>query len=96
MGSLDRKVLRKVVSVWPYSFHACSSPLQWRHNERGGVLNHRRPDCLLSRLFCCSAKKTSELRVTGFCEGNSPVTDEFPAEGASNADKASIWWRHHA
>ena len=30
------------------------------------------------------------------CEGNSPVTDEFPAQRASNADNISIWWRHHA
>ena len=33
----------------------------------------------------CS-KKTSKLRVTGLCEGNSPVTGEFPAQRASNAD----------
>ena len=26
-------------------------PLQWRHNERGGLLNHRCLDCLLNRLF---------------------------------------------
>ena len=24
------------------------------------------------------------------------VTGEFPAQMASNAEKASIWWRHHA
>ena len=29
-------------------------------------------------------------------EGNSPVTDEFPAQKASNAENVSIWWRHHA
>ena len=40
-------------------------------------------------------KKTSKLRVTGLCEGNSPVTDEFPAQKASNAENVSIWWRHH-
>ena len=41
-------------------------------------------------------KKTSKLRVTGLCEGNSPVTDEFPAQrAASNAENVSIWWRHH-
>ena len=40
-------------------------------------------------------KKTSKLRVTGLCEGNSPVTGEFPTQMASNAQKASIWWRHH-
>ena len=41
-------------------------------------------------------KKTSMLRVTGLCEGNSPVTGEFPAQGASNAENVSIWWCHHA
>ena len=43
-----------------------------------------------------SSKKTSKLRVTGLCEGNSPVTGEFPAQRASNADNVSIWWRNHA
>ena len=41
------------------------------------------------------SKKTSKLRVTGLCEGNSPVTGEFPAQRASNAKNVSIWWRHH-
>ena len=34
-------------------------------------------------------------RVTGLCEGNLPVTGEFPAQKASNAENVSIWWRHH-
>ena len=37
-------------------------PLQWRHNERDGVSNHRRLDCLLNRLFRRWSKKTSKLR----------------------------------
>ena len=41
--------------------------LQWRHNERDGVSNHRL-DCLLSRLFRRRSKKTSTLRVTGLCD----------------------------
>ena len=41
------------------------------------------------------SKKTSKLRVTGLCAGNSPVTGEFPAQMASNAENVSIWWRHH-
>ena len=41
------------------------------------------------------SKKTSKLRVSGLCKGNSPVTDEFPAQMASNAEKVSIWCRHH-
>ena len=30
------------------------------------------------------------------CDGNSPVTGEFPAQKATNAENVSIWWRHHA
>ena len=41
------------------------------------------------------SKKTSKLRVTGLCAGNSPGTGEFPAQMASNAENVSIWWRHH-
>ena len=40
-------------------------------------------------------KKKSKIRVTGLCVGNSPVTGEFPAQGASNAYNVSTWWRHH-
>ena len=52
-------------------------------------------DCLLNRLFRRRSKKTSKLRATGLCEENSPVTGEFPAQMASNAENVSIWWRHH-
>ena len=48
-------------------------PLQWRHNGRDGVSNHQGLDCLLNRLFRHRLKKTSGLRVTGLCEGKSPV-----------------------
>ena len=30
-----------------------------------------------------------------FCAGNSPVTGEFPAQKASDAENVSISWRHH-
>ena len=40
-------------------------------------------------------KENIKLRVTGLCEGNSPVAGEFPAQRASNAGNVSIWWRHH-
>ena len=39
--------------------------------------------------------KTSKLPVAGLCEGNSPVTGEFPAQMASNAENVYIWWRHY-
>ena len=40
------------------------------------------------------SKKKTELRVTGLCEGNSPVTGVFPTQKASNAENVSIRWRH--
>ena len=46
-------------------------------------------------IFRCRSKKTSKLRVTGLCEGNSPVTGKFLSQRASNARSISIWWRHH-
>ena len=46
---------------------------------------------LLNRIF-----RTSKLRVTGLCAGNSPGTGEFPTLMASNAENVSIWWRYHA
>ena len=69
--------------------------LRWRHNERDSVSNHQPHDCLLNRLFRRKSKKTSKLRVTGLCVGNSPGTGEFPAQMASYAVNVSIWWRHH-
>ena len=76
-----------------HNFDAWS--LQWPHNEGNGVSNHLHHNCLFNRLFWRRSKKTSKLRVTGLCEGNSPVTGEFPAQRASNAENVSIWWRHH-
>ena len=70
--------------------------LQWHHNGRDSVSNHQPHDCLLNRLFRRRSKKTSNLRVTGLCAGNSPGTGEFPAQMASDAENVSIWWRHHA
>ena len=68
-----------------------SYSLQWRHNGRDSVSNHQRHDCFLNRLFRRRSMKTSKLRVTGLCEGNSPVTGAsphrwFPAQMANNAE----------
>ena len=59
--------------------------LQWRHNGHDVVSNHQRFD-----LFRRRSKKTPKLCDTGLCEGNSPVTSEFPSQRVSNADNASI------
>ena len=69
--------------------------LQWRHNEPDDVWNHRLYEYLLSSLSRPRSKKTSKHRLTGPCEGNSPVTGEFPAQRASSAENVYIWWRRH-
>ena len=92
-----------LLDLWDWSITSISlsdwwqnSPLRWRHNDHAGVSNHQPPGCLLNRLFRRKSKKTSKLRVTGLCAGNSPGTGEFSAQMASYAENVSIWWRHHA
>ena len=70
--------------------------LQWCHND--GAMMSQITSLIIVYSIVCSmrrSKKTSKLRVTGLCEGNPPVTGEFPAQRVSNAKNVSIWWRHH-
>ena len=83
--------ITQCISYGTYSVYGTT--LQWRHNGSDSVSNHQPHDCLLNHLFRRRSKKTSKLRVTGLCAGNSPVTGEFPAQMASNAANVSIWWR---
>ena len=46
----------------------CSTS-QWCHNERDGVSNHWRFDCLLNCLFRHRSKKTTKLRSLAFVRG---------------------------
>ena len=55
--------------------------LHWRHNDHGAVSNHQSHGCLLNRLFRRRSKKTSKLRVTGLCAGNSPGPVNSPHKG---------------
>ena len=55
--------------------------LQWCHYDHGGVSNHQPHCCLLNRLFRRRSKKTSKLRVTGLCAGNSPGPMNSPHKG---------------
>ena len=96
LGQYDRvltSLIRRCQDWWGISHRI--HPLQWRHNGHDGISNHQPLDCLLNRLFRCRSKKTSKLRVTGLCAGNSPVTSEFRAQMASNVENVSIWWHHH-
>ena len=61
--------------------HTNNIALQWRHNDHDGVSNHQPHGCLLNRLFRRRSKKTSKLRVTGLCVGNSPGPVNSPHKG---------------
>ena len=65
-------------------------------HERYVVPNHRSFDCIFNSLCGPTSKKQQKSPLLALCERNSLVTGEFPAQRASNARKASIWWRHHA
>ena len=77
--------------LWTFS---CISLIIIDHNNQPGSHSHS-DDVIMStmafqitsltivysnRLFRRISKKTSQLRVTRFCEGSSPVTGEFPAK----------------
>ena len=102
----DREISSSSVSRFSLAWHCRSGwqltrslytqvALQWRHNGHDSVSNHQPHHCLLSGLFRHRSKKTSKLRVTGLCAGNSPGTGEFPAQMASYAENVPIWWRYH-
>ena len=82
------------------STHGTSSksvhPLPWCHNGCDGVSNHLPHDYLLNCYSRRRLKKTSKLRATGLCAGNSAMTGEFPVQGQVTRKNVSIWWRHHA
>ena len=69
---IDKSVTRQMISFCYIT--VTSHLLQWRHNERNGVSNHRRIDCSLKRLYRRRSKKTSKYHAYGFCERNPSVT----------------------
>ena len=70
--------------------------LQWRHIMSMMTSQIISLAIVYSTVYSgANQRKSPKLRVTGLCAGNSPVTGEFPAQRASNAKNASIWWRHH-
>ena len=72
--------------------------IQWRHNDHDSVSNHQPHGCLLNRLFRRRSKKTSKLRVTGLCVGNSPGPVNSPHKGPVTQrifpfdDVIMKWW----
>ena len=62
-------------------WNAMQTTLHWRHNDHGGVSNHQPDGCLTNRWFRRRSKKTSKLRVTDHCAGNSPGPVNSPHKG---------------
>ena len=56
------------------------SHIQWRHNERDGVSNHRPLDCLLNRLFRRRSKKLQSSTSLTFVWG----IHRWPVNSAHN------------
>ena len=71
--------------LWPYAKPSIRRCGIWQQTEAG--VTQREAVCLDQRKHQSSAS-------LDFCEGNSSVTSEFPAQSASKAKNASIWWRH--
>ena len=70
----------RIIPRWtPWPLSLCS--LHWRHNDHDSVSNHQPHGCFLNRLFRRRSKKTSKLRVTGLCVGNSPGPVNSPHKG---------------
>ena len=69
------------ILCWLIYWDKLQDALQLRHNDHDGVSNHQAHGCLLDRLFRRRSKKTSKLRVTGLCVGNSPGLVNSPHKG---------------
>ena len=61
--------------------HGLVMSSEWRHNERHGVSNHRRLDCLLNRLFRCRSKKHQSSASLAFVRGSLQWSVNFPHKG---------------
>ena len=73
-ANVDSNLCHHMMSLCHYELTQLfqNIPLQWRHNGHDGISNHQPHRCLLNPLFGRRSKKTSKLRVTGPCAGNSP------------------------
>ena len=79
--TITRYRIQHPVNVTIETCRKGSEPLRWRHNDHDSVSNHQPHGCLLNRLFRRRSKKTSKLRVTGLCVGNSPEPVNSPHKG---------------
>ena len=105
----DKHWLNQLVPTWPCSLmHICVT--NWDDSFSTTESHPHHSDVIMSMMASqitsltiiystvysrCRSTKTSKLSVTGLCEGNSPVTGEFPTQRARNTENVSIWWSHH-
>ena len=78
---MSRDYTFNITTTFPWDHLDKHMSLHWRHNDHDSVSNHQPHGCLLNRLFRRRSKKTSKLRVTGLCVGNSPGPVNFPHKG---------------
>ena len=83
---------------------------QWQWNSQRNNLSHYNDvtmDTIASQITSLTVvystvysdadqRKHQSSASLAFVPRNSLLTGEFPAQMASNAEKVSIWWRHHA
>ena len=67
-NNLDIAPIQPIRRLLIYQRWGLLSTLQWRHDERDSVSNHRRLNCFLNHLFRRWSKKTLMLCVTELCE----------------------------
>ena len=93
---MNLAVLRRVNNLINVNIH-CYITFKLQHHYHDVIMGAIASQITsLNRLFKRRSKKTSKLRVTGLCAGNSPGTGKFPAQMASYAKMFPfIWWRHH-
>ena len=68
-------------SLHPISRVTSQMTLHWRHHDHHSVSNHQPHGYLFNLLFRRISNKTSKLRVTGLCVGNSPGPVNSPHKG---------------
>ena len=87
--------------IQQYSFRSCqNSDVSFHGNHYNDVIMSATASQINSLTIVystvysmCRSKKTSKLRITGLCTGNSPVIDEFPAQRVSNASMLLVSMR---
>ena len=81
------KIMNAIIAVASYERHV----VQIMDHSTGCLTAysdpHQRNTALLSLV--------RGIQLLAPCEGNSPVIGELSTQKTSNAEKASIWWRHH-